>query len=209
MLSFGHCEPRRLTLYALFALVAGLLPFSSPHDDLPSSDRIQSGDIVFIRGKSIRSAVVRLLEGGNSDYSHVGIIVLENGTFFIVHASPAPDATGDRVIKEPWDAIISPSRIAAAAVFRLTDPSKASRLGLQAAKVAQQFERDALPFDHDFDLMTRRKLYCTELVWRAYLATGIDLRGSSFGSSRRYLLPLDLIKSGLLRDIRERPRHRL
>lgn len=149
----------------------------------------------------MRSTVVRLFEGTDGDYSHVGIIVIERGQAFIIHANPSDDSRTDRVIKEPWHAVISPRRITDAAIFRLADVTTARTVGFVAAGVAHQFEREALPFDHDFDLFTPRKLYCTELVWRAYMAAGIDLRGHSFGSDRRYLLPSDLIKSGLLREV--------
>lgn len=157
---------------------------------------------MFIHGKSIRSAVVRFLEGSNRAYSHVGLVVLENSHPFIIHTDPARDTKTDRVIKEPWNAVISPQRITGVTIFRVGDSSMAERLGFQASAVAQQFWREALPFDHEFDLTTPQKLYCTELVWRAYLAAGIDLRGRSFGSDRKYLLPSDLIKSGFLQEIR-------
>lgn len=186
----------------MLALAVSTLPFFfySGHGVFPGTDGVRSGDVIFIRGKSIRSAVVRLLEGSNRDYSHVGLVVLENGHPFIIHADPA--ATTDRVIKEPWDAVISPKRITTATIFRMADSSTAERLGIQASTVAQRFWRDALLFDHEFDLTTPQKLYCTELVWRAYMAAGIDLRGSSFGADRKYLLPTDMIKSGLFREIR-------
>lgn len=206
MFSIRYCWRAKLAFCAVLALAIGLLPLPfdiySGDSDLPSPDGIRSGDVVFIRGKSIRSAVVRLLEGSSRAYSHVGLVVLENGRPFIIHADPAPDVTSDRVVKEPWDVVISPKRITAATILRVADPSAADRLGIQASTVAQQFWRDALPFDHEFDLTTPQKLYCTELVWRAYMAAGIDLRGSSFGSDHKYLLPSDLIKSGLLCESR-------
>jgi len=152
-------------------------------------------------GKSLRSIVVRLLEGTDSDYSHVGIVVIESGRAFVIHASPGHDPRTDRVVKEPWSVMVSPARITSARIFRSADDSTAQRVGFVAAAAAQQFERDALPFDHEFSLATPQTLYCTELVWRAYRAAGIDLRGRSFGSDRRYLLPSDLIKSGLLREV--------
>lgn len=203
MLSIRYCWREKLAFCAVLALAVSLLPFDfySGDADFPSPDGIRSGDVVFIRGKSIRSAVVRLLEGSSRAYSHVGLVVLENGRPFIIHADPTHDVTTDRVMKEPWDAVISPKHITAATIFRVVDSSAADRLGIQASTVAQQFWRDALPFDHEFDLTTPEKLYCTELVWRAYMAAGIDLRGNSFGSDRKYLLPSDLIKSELLREI--------
>ncbi len=197
------CCLRRLIFCAVLALVAGLLPFHiyAGQGDFPSSDKIQPGDVVFIRGKSIRSAVVSFFEGGYRAYSHVGLVVLENGQPFIIHADPAGGAMTDRVMREPWYAVISPKRIAAATIFRMEDSNLADGTGIQASAVAQKFWKDALPFDHEFDLTTPQKLYCTELVWRAYIAAGVDLLSNSFGLDRKYLLPSDLIKSGFLREV--------
>lgn len=195
---------RRLAFCAVFvALATILLSFRiyAGHGDLPSFDKIRSGDVVFIRGKSIRSAVVSFFEGGYRAYSHVGIVVLENGCPFIIHADPTHNAATDKVRKEAWDALLSPRRIASATIFRIVGSSPADCLGSQVSSVAQQFWKDKLSFDHEFDLTTPQQLYCTELVWRAYMAAGIDLRGDLFGSDRKYLLPSDLIKSGLLREV--------
>ncbi len=195
---------RRLTFCAvLAALATGLLSFRiyAGHGELPSSDKARSGDVVFIRGKSIRSAVVGFFEGGYRAYSHVGIVILENGCPFIIHADPAHNAVADRVMREAWDVVISPKRIGAAAIFRMADSNFVDSPNIKASTVALQFWRDELPFDHEFDLSTPQKLYCTELVWRAYMAAGVDLCGDLFGSDRKYLLPSDLIKSGLLREV--------
>ena len=195
---------RRLTFSIACALAVAVLTLPD-HRDLPTPGGVRSGDLVFIRGKSVRSAVVCLLEGSDRAYSHVGLTVLEDGRPFIIHAEPAHDAASDRVMKEPWDTLVSPKRIAGATVFRVVTHTSGNALGILASNAAEQYWKEALPFDHDFDLMTSQKLYCTELVWRAYLTTGIDLRGNSFGSDRNYLLPSDLIRSGVLREIQPSP----
>jgi permuted papain-like amidase YaeF/Yiix C92 family enzyme len=189
----------------VFTLIIALTVYQcapmNAHGKLPTPDGTRSGDVVFLQGKTIRSVVVRLFEDSKRDYSHVGIIVIESGGAFIIHANPGDDSRTDRVIKEPWGAVISSRRITEAAIFRSAHAPTSRMVGAVVAAVAQQFERDAVPFDHDFNLTTPQKLYCTELVWRAYMAAGIDLRGDSFGSDRKYLLPSDLIRSGLLREV--------
>lgn len=168
--------------------------------NFPELSTLRSGDIIFMRGISFRSAIVRLLEGVDSDYSHVGLVVIDGGLPYVIHVEPSRNPTSDRVVKESWSAIITPKRIKGAAVFRLVScyPGTVPK---KAARVALQFAREARPFDHDFDLHTPEKLYCTELVWLAYMNAGVDLRGFSFGTERKYLLPADLIKSGFLRNI--------
>lgn len=197
---------RRHVLFNTLAFMSAMVWWSSPHGRVrfPQSSHLQSGDVVFMTGISFRSGLVRLLEGYAGDYSHVGLVVIEGGHPFVIHADPSLNSAHDRVQKEPWGAIITPTRISGAAVFRLAASYPNTAPG-KAASVALQFAREALSFDHDFDLRTPEKLYCTELVWRAYMAAQIDLRGSSFGSDRKYLLPSDLINSGFLRKLDEVP----
>jgi len=189
------------TVCALLTVVFLLFVRSGTSGSFPCADSALPGDIIFLQGRTMRSSVVRLFERSDGDYSHVGIVVIERGQAFIIHANPGDDSRTDRVIKEAWYAVVSPHRIADAAIFRLAHAPTARMAGIVVAGVAQQFEKEALPFDHDFDLMTPQKLYCTELVWGAYMAAGIDLRGGSFGSDRKYLLPSDLLRSGVLMQV--------
>lgn len=162
-----------------------------------SGDDIRAGDLIFMHGTSIRSAIVRFLEIGKADYSHVGLIVFNNGVPYVIHADPARGA----VMKEPLTALLMPSRTSGATIYRVEGSPEAIS---QVCAQAQEYADEALPFDHEFDLETPRKLYCTELIWRAYLSAGLDLRGKWINSKRRYLIPCDLIQSGLLRQINYR-----
>lgn len=200
---------RRLLFVGILVFLVCIVWWHSSPDKVrfPEPANLQSGDIVLIRGISFRSGIVRLLEGVGSGYSHVGLVVVENGHPFVIHADPSGRAAYDRVIKEPWHALITPARIGGATVFRLAAgyPANAPEV---AALAALQFAVEARPFDHDFDLLTPRKLYCTELVWRAYKDAGIDLSGPSFGNDRQYLFPSDLIESGFLCDVEFLPPRR-
>lgn len=194
----GYSWGRRLAFSAACLLIGAFVPFTD-QTAIPSVRGLQAGDIVFIRGKSARSAVVRIVEGSYGAYSHVGLIVVEHGEPFVIHANP--ETASDYVRKEPWFQLITRTRIAGASVFRLVhDPG--NRAGARASMAADEYWKRHLRFDHDFDLLTADRLYCTELVWRAYLTAGIDLRGHSFKTERRYLLPSDLIDSGFLRELR-------
>ena len=135
------------------------------------------------------------------DYSHVGIVVIEDGRPYVIHVDPSNNPITDRVVKEPLQILITPKRIRGASVFRLVDAPQLNKAILEASLTAKRFLREQLPFDHEFDLATPQKLYCTELIWRAYLTAGIDLCPGSFGQGRKYLLPADLIRSGLLQEV--------
>jgi hypothetical protein len=177
--------------FALYDAVAPI-PASSHHY---TTVGWKPGDIVFVEGKSLRSSVVRFLEFGHSDYSHVGLIVFDHDMPFVIHADPLRG----RVVKEKWDLLLSPDRICEAAVFRVRGVSDAAIS--RACAIAEDDYFQAIPFNSDFDLATPNKLYCTELIWRAYLAAGIDLRKKPYGSDSKYLLPSELIENKALIEI--------
>ncbi|MDT4967409.1 MAG: hypothetical protein QOJ64_2146 [Acidobacteriota bacterium] len=155
----------------------------------------KSGDIMFLEGNSFRSFVVSILQFGRTDYSHVGLVVVQDGTPFVIHADPKCG----RVVKERWDAVLSPDRASGAAVFRVIGASPSSVA--DACRLAEQYCSNAVPFDDEFDLTTDKKLYCTELVWRVYLSVGFDLRIKPDSVGHKYLLPSELIRTKVIRDI--------
>ncbi len=189
---------RRKSLYLCLTLVTGLLFFFGLRTHRPAPHYVlrnwKSGDIIFVEGTSLRSSVVRFLEWGRADYSHVGLIVLEDGIPFIIHADPKQR----RVVKERWDAVLSPDRASGAAVFRVIGASEP--VVSRACQFAEQYFSHAVPFDDEFDLNTDKKLYCTELVWRVYLSVGLDLRIRP-NTERKYLLPSELIDAKMMREI--------
>ena len=91
--------------------------------------------------------------------------------------------------------------------MRRLDHAGARQYASLAASAACAYAREALSFDAGFDLDSEDRLYCTELVWRAYLQAGIDLVDSVFvrletpfgrGS---FLTLSSLLKSRYLREI--------
>lgn len=161
---------------------------STPGD--PHVERWRPGDIVFLNGTSFRSRIVRLLQGYSTDYSHVGLVVIDTGVPFVVHADPSKGA----VVKQRWDTIITPGQISGGALYRLRRADQAT-LDL-ACLLARRYACEALPFDQDFDLKTGDRLFCTELVWRAYRAAGVDLCPDA-ETEHPHLLPADLLSAEL------------
>lgn len=139
---------------------------------------LKDGDLVFRRGYSFVSHMV-LAADHIGRYSHVGITITRNGSPFVIHASP--DEVGDQpgiVREEPFLEFIAPSIASSYAVYRLKSASES--LAREAALHASHYARAETPFDSGFDLDTPDRLYCTELVWRSYLAAGVDLAGLGF-----------------------------
>jgi len=160
----------------------------------PNIARWRSGDVLFLNGTSLRSRAVRLLQGYTTDYSHVGIVVVDEGVPFVIHADPA----AGKVIKQRWDAVIRSGQVSGGAVYRVRGAD--ARATAAACAVARQHAREDAPFDNDFDLRTVDRLFCTELVWRAYRSAGVDLCKDA-ETNYPHLLPAALLKSPELGEI--------
>lgn len=154
------------------------------------------GDLIFRRGRSLVSRAVLSMDG-KSEYSHVGIVVSDGASIAVVHALPPEEENPGGVVAESLPAFLAPELASAAAVYRPRD----SGVGVRAAARAWTYARPRRPFDSGFDLSTPDAVYCTELVWRAYLEEGVDLVGRDFHD--RYLLPSRLLSSPELRLIQE------
>ena len=157
-------------------------------------DQWHPGDILFMDGISLRSRAVRFIEGYSTDYSHVGVIVMESGVPFVIHADP----TLGHVVKERWDVVLSPNQILGGAVYRLRN-AQPKVIGTVVTEV-NQFARDHVPFNSHFDQNATNRLYCTQLVWRAYDDAGVDLRLPE-DSRCSYILPAYLLNPAKLEKV--------
>lgn len=183
---------------ASFAVCLGwLVPASNPRAADPHPETWKSGDVLFLNGTSWRSRIVRWIEGADNDFSHVGIVMKRGESVWIIHADPEFGQDGHgQVVAEPWRAVLSPDRASGGAVYRLTDSN--TYACESACRTADEFAKAHVPFDHNFDLNTPDRLYCTELVWQSFQKAGIDLRPQSMG---KYLFPSDLMSSSYLKRV--------
>lgn len=133
----------------------------------------QDGDIIFRRGKSFESFMVLLADKG-SQYSHVGVIVIENGEAFVIHAEPPTRFNNyDRVRRERVKDFLEHRKSGQYAVFRISDSSLVNQDSV-ISFVYDCYYRQ-LQFDDEYDINDSNKLYCSELVWKAYNYGGLDL----------------------------------
>lgn len=193
----GRRRLRRALILALVfvSCVLGAAAASPYFEDsvVPSFEGARPGDVVLVRGRTLRSIAMHFLESDLNSYTHVGIVVFDKDVCTVIHAHPSETV----VIQDLCDSFVSPTKVSRAVVYRLATRDgqlQASR----AADAAQAYRRAHVQFDDRFDLKTEDKFYCTELVWRAYLAAGVDLTDRTV-ASRKYLFPSQLVKSGHLR----------
>jgi hypothetical protein len=138
-----------------------------------SSVVFHDGDLIFRRGRSAESMAVYLADPVH-DFSHIEIVVMDAGKPFVIHAVPGeqPEAVS-HVVKEPVNAFLDDAKASHWAVYR----SKLSldKLKKVTLKALDFFNRRA-EFDNDYDLEDDSRLYCTELVMKAFQAAGLERR---------------------------------
>ena len=140
-------------------------------DDVPL-DSLRDGDLALRQGTGLDSEAVLRLDSAGGQYSHIGIVVNDNGKWKVVHAVPGESRDGiDRVKIEPIDTFFLSTRAAHGAVMRLRGCS-----AVAAREAAQSAARlVGVPFDYNYNWQDTTRLYCTQLIVVAYSSAGIDL----------------------------------
>ncbi len=166
---------------------------------------LQGGDLIFRRGTSVESQIV-LLTDQNSKYSHVGMIYKINGKLFVIHTVPKENDDDPGYIKfESIDEFLSEEKAARVGIYRLIQksPDKIN----SASSYAYNCYIEKYCFDNNYNLMTDTRLYCTELIWKAYKQAGVDLVCNRLKdiniivTSRTMIMPSSIIESKLLKKI--------
>lgn len=178
------------------------------HSIMPKDIELKPGDIVFRLGNSMESTAV-VMADRNGEYSHCGIVVDSAGQIRIVHAVPdEPDFDGDvdRVKMDRPEMFWRNDRAVAGGFCRMENDTVAPPKAAEAAKAA--FYRNTL-FDDNYDDKDTTKLYCSELLYYAYLHAGYDIAGperhsynviiQSFDS---VIMPSQIYKSKYFKPVR-------
>jgi hypothetical protein len=191
---------RGILLLAALALAGVAVAFAlNARGGPPRIDEalLRDGDMLFVRGSSLRGLAVVMAEGGFA-YAHVGMIRFEDGRAFVIHASPG----GELVQEQSLTGFLSASGARHAAVYRLGGGTDAARTATLASERARTYFDERRPFDNAFSLADADSLYCTELVWRAYLEAGTDLCDKCFDTvalpfiKEPVVLPSSLLRTG-------------
>lgn len=145
------------------------------------SDSLQTADLALRLGRSIESEAIASC-GGGARYSHAGIIIRRDTAAVVIHIEPSP-TSGERVRCDAIDDFFSHDRASAGAVMRMEGITDAQRHTI--ASYASALAGSEVVFDHSYSMSDTTRMYCTELVERAYAAAGIRL-----SQGRRHWVPL-------------------
>lgn len=127
-------------------------------DDGNSCESIlQDGDIIFQRSFSSQSDAISL--STHSPYTHCGVVISESGKWVVYHATQP-------VSKTPLKDWIASGDGGKYVIKRLKEPAQLSKESLQ--KLRTYLNRQ-LGKKYDFLFAwSDDKIYCSELVWKAY-----------------------------------------
>lgn len=202
----------KIVFLILLAIVFTLSPASpNKHNETKESIQIdktilKTGDLIFRRGLSLISNIVLLADKG-SEFSHVGMICVKDDDVFVIHITTDESDDGvDRVKLDYLAQFLRIDRAAETAVYRLKDAFQLRYAGISVENALKFYDQNIL-FDAALDLTDSQKLYCTELIWKAYYNSGIDLINSKFDELSTplgkglFILPGNLLKSPYLKPI--------
>ena len=167
------------------------------------NEKIEEGDLVFRRGTGVVGRIVTSVDT-RGQFSHVGVAVIKDGVWHIIHAVPhEPDFEGDvdRVKCEPLASFVGRYESGAVGIYRVNISKEGREIAIQNA---WRLSRENRAFDHEYDTDDTTKLYCTELVEHIYKLAGVSLSGGrrtrlSFPTlSGEYIMPSDMTDSELL-----------
>ena len=129
---------------------------------------LNNGDLILRCGRSTESYAVYLADS-NTEFTHIGIVSLENGVPYVIHAVPHKN---DFIKKEIISQFLEPKQAAKFAIYRTSFPSEILN---DVVKEAQNFYIKKYTFDDEYNLNTNSKLYCTELILKAFSNVGLSL----------------------------------
>lgn len=174
------------TTFAFLLMVAAAAP--APID--PSL--LETGDLVFQASRSRQSEAIRQATG--SRLTHVGVVVVEDGTPFVVEAIATTSKT-------PFTRFAARGEGGSVLVLRMPGLDDDARRKIAHAATA----RLGTPYD-PFFAEGEEALYCSELVAVAYRAAALELRGWS--KARELALGAPAVKALVGQRWRGHPRCR-
>ncbi|MGF1449540.1 MAG: hypothetical protein ACFB20_09000 [Opitutales bacterium] len=150
---------------AALTLLSGLLAVQGAHPP------VAEGDLIARNRGGPWSHYFANVSPTDKRFSHVGLVVLEDGIAWVIH-SKGDDANGEgHVHRETLVDFVADTDVWAH--FRCELP-EVQRLAL--ARQVRVFLKRRVPFDAAFDHTEAHRLYCTELIWRAAMeAIDLDL----------------------------------
>ena len=129
-----------------------------------ASNEVRTGDIVLRCGKDMTSYKIREMSEVDKTYSHAGIAIVKPEGVFIYHITP-PDVDepkSDTLIRlEPLEKFSNPQKNFEIGIGRF--PFTAAQVNT-LIKHLDSLREAKVSFDFLFDLNSKNKIYCSEMI---------------------------------------------
>ncbi|MBL7745071.1 MAG: hypothetical protein JNN00_16475 [Chitinophagaceae bacterium] len=126
---------------------------------------LRDGDLVVRLNKDPLSQFIKNFNRQDKKYSHAGITFIENGQPYIYHMITGRENPGGRLKKDKLSSFAHPKKNAAYAIFRYSISSEEKR---KVKELIHSWYDKEIAFDSLFDLRTNDKMYCAEMISKAF-----------------------------------------
>lgn len=125
---------------------------------------LHSGDMVMRMGIDVSSYMLAQMNQENKDYSHCGLVMIENGYPFVYHSIGGEDNPDARMRRDSASFFFSPVNNTALGIVRYDMPDTAKAA---LHRIVRRLYKEGKMFDMNFDIHTDDRLYCAEMVYKA------------------------------------------
>ena len=125
----------------------------------------ETGDLLLRNGRDFTSRLCRNASQTDKSFSHCGIVSRENDSVFVYHITGGEINPRQTVRRDPIDLFCDPGQNDSIGLYRYAF-SPAQRK--QFMEQIQAFHRQKIMFDLQFDLVNDDRMYCSELVYKAW-----------------------------------------
>jgi hypothetical protein len=162
--------------------------------------KFQTGDIILVSGKTIRGTIVKIFEGKLNSFSHCGLLVNQNDSVYILDIIPQ-DKNYDKnqhtdIKKQEIHAFLSDQSIDDWVILRHKSMSIEKQKNIIFNSV--EMLNSNIIFDHNFDIHTKDKMYCTELIYHIFNNINLHLIRERYDS---IIYPSMLMESSFLGEV--------
>jgi len=125
-------------------------------------NKLEEGDIIIRKGNGPLS--FHIMNATKEEYSHCGVIVKEGETWRVIHSMGGSVSKKEKDGLQIMDLDQFVSHAADSMLF-ICRATFQDSLGMKIRNGAYNFLEEEAPFDHSFNLFTRDKIYCSELLF--------------------------------------------
>jgi hypothetical protein len=125
---------------------------------------LQSGDMIFRSGNDEVSQAARSFNRKDTSFSHCGLLLFENDSFFVYHALGGGYNPSQKLLRQPIDSFCNPVENNTIGIYRYPlTPSQLKKL----ETVVHGYHKDAIRFDLFFNFKSDDEMYCAEFVFKS------------------------------------------